>query len=215
MSDLILSTAVFPPIEYFVWMMKAQTVFIEAYENYSKQSYRNRYRILTANGVQVLSIPVEHRKGKPIPIDKVEISYKTPWQRTHWRTIESAYSKSPYFLFYSDELHDFFKYQQPSLFDFNRKILQLIMQLLKITVSWELTSSYQKSYSHSCDLRFELHPKKTSPLEVMGIRFPEYIQVFSTKYAFIPNLSILDLLFCVGPDSSDYLRRLASNISEF
>lgn len=179
-------------------------VWIDHKERYVKQSFRNRAYIMTGNGKQILSIPVIHTK-KMESVSEVAIEYVTPWQRNHWKTIESAYGTSPYFLYYRDALQPFYEHPTESLFDFNLSILQTILRLLKIPTTIHLTPEpipFQEN-----DLRALIHPRNSKQGDY-PLHLPQpYYQVFNERYGFISNLSIIDLLFNLGPDAVDYLRK--------
>jgi len=180
-------------------------VWIESRENYCKQSYRNRARILTGNGIQTLSIPVIHEAHNPA-IMKVRIDYTTPWQRIHWRAIETAYNKSPYYLYYKDILRPYYEQHIETLFEFNQQLLLTLLKSLRIKTSIQLTDHYEPSPEPNlCSL---IHPKRCIeshyPLQLNS----PYYQVFEERFGFTPNLSIIDLIFNLGPESTYYLEAL-------
>lgn len=209
-TAIILSTAYLPPVKYFYYIAKADKVFVEAHENFSKQSYRNRCAIMTANGPINLIVPVVHKSGAKIPIAEAEISYHNAWQKTHWRAITSAYSLSPFFEFYRDDFEPFFMQQHQLLFELNYTILLFILKLLKLKKHISFTSDFLKDYPDAIDLRFAIHPKEKHSRSMPSLHFPGYTQVFSEKMAFAPNLSILDLLFNLGPEAGNYLGKIKS-----
>lgn len=200
--NTLLSSAYLPPIEYCAFLLQDE-VWLEQCENFQKQSFRTRSVILTSNGPLTLSVPVVHSSVKE-PISQTRIEYVTPWQRTHWRAIESAYGGSPYFLYYQDALRPFYEQHFDYLFDFNLQLLQTILRLLKIRTSIHLTEDFAEIQPN--DLRTTIHPrKKSEPDYPLAYRKP-YYQVFSEKFGFTPNLSIIDLLFNIGPESTNYLK---------
>ncbi len=205
-KSVLLSTAYFAPIQYYSEFLSAETVYIEQFENFIKQTYRNRCVILGGNGPISLVVPVVKGRGSKILIKDLQISYDTDWQRNHWRTIFSAYNSSPFFEFYKDDIFPFFITKPKFLLDFNMKIHETICELLEIETSTQLTSDFEKVTPGTLNLRESISPKKNTDNELKS-QFKNYTQVFSEKLGFIPNLSILDLIFNVGPDSCSYLDR--------
>ena len=141
MNPFLLTTAYFPPIAYFSCLKKAEVTYIEQYENFGKQSYRNRCEIMTANGVIALTVPVAKANSKTL-IKDLKIVYPTPWQKLHFRGIESAYKNSPYYEYYIDDLMPFFEKQETYLFDHNLAILTTILDFLKLKRDIRLTTDY-------------------------------------------------------------------------
>ena len=209
MSELILSSAYLPPVEYFGLILNFENVIIEDSESYQKQSFRNRTQILSANGLLPLSIPICQHKSD-ILIKDIRIDYKTSWQRNHWRSIQSAYNNSPYFLYYQDFLIPFFQKKSTFLFDFNFEITLLFMNLLKIDKQIRFTGNFIASYGDAFDCRNTIHPKKSSLPDYRFKLKQPYYQVFETKLDFIPNLSILDLLFNEGANACSILQNFCN-----
>jgi aspartyl/asparaginyl-tRNA synthetase len=195
----IFSTAYFPPIQYFQQINKTETIYIEKHEHYIKQSYRNRCNVFGANGILSLSIPVIHISDKEIITDK-KISYTENWQQQHWRTIESAYRNSPYFIYYADALKPFYQKKYTFLFDYNMELLQFLLNSFKIKVKLNFTETFDKSILAD-DFRYFIHPKN----KIQETNFKRYSQLFSDKHNFQPNLSGIDLLFNAGPHAKDFL----------
>jgi hypothetical protein len=191
---VVFSTAYLAPVDYYFLLNNAAEVIVEQYEYYKKQSYRNRCKILTANGVMDLSIPVE-KTGKML-IRDIQISEHTDWQTNHWRAIESAYNSSAFFEYYADELRLFYEKKWNFLWDFNLEIQQKMLELLEIDKKISFTSNYQIEKENFTDFRNLIHPKKVSQISPKP-----YYQVFEQKFGFCPNLSIIDLLFNMGPES--------------
>ncbi len=183
-------------------------VYIEACEHYQKQSYRNRCKFYAENGVQTLSVPVVHENGThELPIAEIKVDYSTPWLIRTERAIESAYYSSPYFEYYRDELFSILDSRPETLFALNTAITQFFIDKTHLPVKMEFTTDFEPEGSsvHGEDLRNVIHPKKANDLlERYGLSKP-YYQVFASKSGFIPNLSIMDLLFNEGPDSLLYL----------
>lgn len=198
MKTTLLSTAYLPPIEYILKCMQGP-VTLEVCEHYIKQSYRNRSLIATANGIQVLSIPVVHVSSK-MPILDVRIDFATPWQRLHWKSIDTAYSGSPYFLYFQDYIKPFYEKKFDFLFDFNLELTQVILKLFSKDFQPQRTSEFIADYSQQEDiedLRNIIHPKRCREA---GYPFPHkpYTQIFEDRLGFVPNLSIVDFLFNEG-----------------
>jgi len=220
----LLSTAYFPPVSYFAAMAQEMTglisrrgdggspelspsvVYIEACENFQKQSYRNRCRFYAADGVQTLSFPIVHEDGThKIPITEIKIDYKKPWVLQHERAIISAYGMSAYFDYYKDELFAILEAGYEKLFDLNMALLRFFIEKTGIKVDLRLTEDYHKESRYE-DLREVIHPKRPNTiLKDLSLEKP-YFQVFSGKYGFQSDLSIMDLLFNEGPDSILYLK---------
>ena len=222
MKTTLLSTAYLPPIEYILKCMQGP-VTLEVCEHYIKQTYRNRSLIATANGVQALSIPVVHISSK-MPILDVRIDYATPWQRLHWKTLDTAYNSSPYFLYFQDYIRPFYEKKYEFLFDFNLELMQVILKLFGKDFQPQRTSKFIADYSRRDnnrqddstikvgsstpledskqwddveDLRHAIHPKRCREA---GYPFPHpaYTQIFEDRIGFVPNLSIVDYLFNEG-----------------
>lgn len=201
---ILLSTAYLAPIEYFALLYQHKDCMIDVEEHYLKQSYRNRCIVGTAQGVMSLTIPVIKKNGNHTKVKDIEISYAENWQQHHWRSIVSAYNQSPYFLYYQDELIPFFEKKYEYLAEFNLELTQLLLNLLEIENTIQKTTSFITSdHKGIIDLRNSIHPKKES-----RIKFENYIQVFNDRNRFLPNLSILDLLFNLGPESLTYLENI-------
>lgn len=203
----LLSSAYWPNLHYFYYVLHSETICIEQFDNYQKQSFRNRTQILSANGTLDLSIPVTKSHSKELSKD-IQISYRENWQQKHWRAIISAYKNSPYFEHFENEIAHFYSGKFDLLLDFNQQQLELLLNMLRIKKNFTRSEHYEKEPDSFFDLREKIHPKidfKTDMLTLEVLSKP-YYQTFETKFEFIPNLSILDLLFNKGLETLDYLQ---------
>jgi len=204
-SGILLSTAYFAPISYFSKLAFYPEIYIEQHENYIKQTYRNRTVILGANGPVSLIVPVEKGRGQKIKIRDLRIAYDEEWQRNHWRTIFSAYNSSPFFEYYADDLELFFRKKHEFLFDFNQQITKVILEIMEIHVGLNLTDEFEQIPENCLNFREKINPKKHRNADDQHFVPQPYTQVFSEKFGFVPDLSILDLLFNEGPSAHSVL----------
>lgn len=202
---VLLNTAYFPPIQYFSKIVKYNKVIIEQYESYGKQSYRNRCDIYGANGKLTLSVPVLEGAKKKVLTKDVKIEYVTNWQKIHFKSIESAYRRSPFYEYYIDDIEPLFQKNYGYLLDFNNSILEVVNEILEIYPDIEMSNDYYEETNGLVDWREGIHPKKSKRVEDSDFISEEYTQVFSDRSGFVPNLSILDLIFNKGPEAIDYL----------
>jgi hypothetical protein len=194
-KSLIVDSQYFGTINYIKILFQSTNVEIEQYESYQKMSFRNRCMVAGSNGVVNLSVPLEKGRGQKELMKDVRISHSENWQVQHWRTIESCYSRAPFFEFYRDGVFNLLQKKETFLLDMNMAILEWLVKVFKSKASVSLTLSYQKEYPHPVkDLRGRFLPKSYAN-EDFG---PGYVQVFEDRIGFKPNLSILDLLFCNG-----------------
>ena len=194
---MILSIAYFPPVEYFSLLASNPGAVIEACESYRKQTWRNRCRILTAEGPMDLRVPVVH-DGERL-ISRIRVDWSTPWLRQTEYAIETAYYSSPFFIYYRDELFGLLERKPEFLWDLDMDIIRFFCRKIGISPSLEPTSDWVGKVDD--DWRDALSPKRPSPLQVRP-----YWQVFREKYGFVGGLSIMDLLFNEGPESLQYCR---------
>lgn len=200
----LLQTTYFGPIQWYQKLYRYNHCLIEQYDSYQKQTYRNRCVIATANGLQTLTVPVscDGTAGDNKCLMKdVRISDHNQWRRVHWNALQSAYSESPFFEYYADDLHPIFEKKYTFLLDFNETIRQKICELIDIRPQVEYTQEY--TTEHPYDYREVINAKH--PLPDVDFKPKEYWQVFHHKHGFLPNLSILDLIFNMGPESIFYL----------
>lgn len=193
----------FGSISQYAVIAQSDSIIFENEDNYQKQTYRNRTYIYGANGKLLLTIPIKHSGTKDntkILYRDVRIENEFKWQPLHWKSIESAYRTSPFFEYYEDEIAHLFEKRKDFLLDFNYECTEIICECLQLDVSNTKTANYQKDPENSTDLRMLVNAKKEKVYELSP-----YIQVFSDKHGFIPNLSILDLLFNEGTNALTYL----------
>ena len=209
----ILATTYFGPVQWYQKLNRFDGVLMEQHEHFLKQTYRNRCVIATTQGVQALTVPVEAPVGEGVSLSKTEIkdvriSNHGKWRTEHWNALQSAYGESPFFEFYEDDIRPFFEDRWEFLLDFNMAITEKMCELLDIHPHIELTSSYQNSLPigegwGGADFRTVIHPKH--PQEDSDFNPMPYYQVYKERFGFLPNLSILDLLFNMGNEAVFYL----------
>lgn len=212
MKPVLLSTAYLPPISWIAVALKSGSIKLEIHETYPKQTFRNRCNIATASGILSLTIPVKRINGNHTKTHDIHIDNSKNWQLLHWRSITTAYNKTPYFLYYRDILEPIFLRKYELLVDFNKDLLLAILMAIKVkTLEISNTTEYiTESDFH--DLRNSFHPK----YELRGIDciLPRYIQAFEEFHGYLPDLSIIDLLFNLGPDTLSYLKDVELSIQE-
>ncbi len=204
--NTILSSTYFGPVQWYQKLAGSDTVYLEQHDHFIKQTYRNRCVIATTQGPQALTVPVESPQG--LRIDKTElkdvrISDHGAWRHLHWQALQSAYGESPFFEFYADDLRPFFEKRWDFLFDFNLAITRKMCELLDIEPHIELTEAYMPCPEDAVDYRDAIRPKH--PLPDASFTPRPYYQVYQQKFGFLPNLSILDLLFNEGNEAVLYL----------
>ena len=190
--------AYLPNIHYMAWIVSQIEIVMVTNKPYQKQTFRNRTEIYGANGKLKLTIPIVHSKEKERQIDEtVVIHYENSWQQKHWKSLENAYRSSPFFEFYEDDLYPFYHQKFEKLMDYNIKLIKMVLHLLNSEVKLLFNEETDDDFD---DLIIAKHGlKKKTPL---------YHQVFQFKHGFISNLSILDLLFNLGPQSLEYLKKV-------
>lgn len=200
-------TAYLPPVSYMAWLSVADEIEVEIHETYPKQTLRNRCTIASANGPLNLSIPVEKPLGNHTPTNLIRASNHTQWKRQHWKSIVSAYRKAAYFIHYSDVLEPYYasNLNESLLFEWNMIVLQSLCEAIGLKNKISYTSTFVKIPEGCIDMRVALSSKsldRTQPPEDVYIN---YFQSFSEKYGFLPDLSIIDVLFHLGPDTLQYI----------
>lgn len=185
------------PVSYYSAILQSEEIFIETKEHFIKQSVRNRCVILSANGVQTLSIPKERKSSDKTLITNIKISNTQNWQKLHWKSLISSYNSSPFFEYYKDNLEDLYLIPQLNLFDFNIKLTTTILSFLQTEKHIKFTSEFSDDFN-GIDLRNHTFNNKN---------MEKYEQVFAEKKDFHSDLSVLDLLFNLGPETTSYLER--------
>ena len=197
----VLCPAYLPNVVNFSWMIKQPKVYFYGGLSYEKQSFRNRAEIYGANGKLKLIIPIKHSQGsKKKSYKNVSIDYDKNWQKIHWKSICSAYRSSPYFEYYESEICPFFQKKQVTLFHFNIILIEKLMLLIEHSFDYQIVNSGLT--------KLDILHSLISAKKVYKTEFKTYIQVFKNKYGFIPNLSILDVLFNLGPETKRYLNNI-------
>jgi len=205
-AEVLISTSYLPSIYYFNKIISASAITVEAMENYPKQTLRNRCFIYAANGPLCLTIPIQKKERQFQVVKDIMIDYTYPWQKIHWRSIVSAYNSSPFFMYYDYLLEPFYNKKIKFMLDFNNELLDKVLNdILKFKAGINVTKDYTIKAENSNDLRY-LCNSKSYKNQYSSISFKEYYQVFAAKHGFIPNLSIVDLLFNEGKSAGEYLK---------
>ena len=190
----------FAPIIQYAVIAQSDTTVFEVHDNFQKQTYRNRCNIATANGMQALTVPIQHSKGIKLKTSEIKIDYKDNWQIQHQRALESAYSSSPYFEFYIDDLLPIFQTKFEKLIDLNFAAHEFIVDAIQLEIPFSKSEEFEMNPLN--DFRALAIAKGKTQYELQ-----RYIQVFEPKLGFLSNLSILDLLFMEGPNALNYLEQ--------
>ncbi|WP_373512103.1 WbqC family protein [Persicitalea sp.] len=205
-TDILLELQFLPCLEYFAGILQYGTLKLEACENLPRRSPRNRCRVLTANKVDTLTVPLKESR-RALPIRDVKIDYGQPWVRRHWGCLQSAYGQSPYFEHYAPDFEAVYERAPAFLFDFNQELLTLCLRFLGIGKEITYTLSYETAVKKTVfDARSLINPRNSDETVLFYQKIP-YYQTFGND--FVPNLSIIDLLFNQGPESPLILRQSA------
>jgi len=200
MKEILLLPTYLPSIVQMVAVAQAEKVVFEADDNYQKQTYRNRAYIAHSNGRLLLNIPIKHTKdGQRQKTRNIALENSFPWQKEHWKSLQTAYRTSPYFEYYEDDLSPVFGKKATSLFQYNKEIFELFYELLGLETPFEWTTEYLKNPPQK-DLRYLAQAKKEPEYHL-----DTYTQVLEAHHGFLPNLSIVDLLCNEGPNALAYL----------
>lgn len=194
------------PVQYFTKFFLHTDIIIEKHANYNRQSYLNRCIILSANGPLSLSIPVITGNSPKPRYTDVYIDYTKRWDIIHWRAIESAYRNAPFFLYYADAFHDLYEKQTTGLWDWNLSLMKTTLQILEINSQINFSERWENNWNDLADYRNIMHPKSSHRKHDPFFKPARYFQVFQQRFGFVPNLSILDLIFNAGPDAPEILK---------
>lgn len=203
----LLATAYLAPVQHYAHLYRTRKAYEEHHEHYVKQTYRNRCYIATAEGAMALTIPVEH--GERLPIHQLRIADHGRWQAVHWNALQTAYDASPFFEYYEDDFRPLYTERFERLVDFNAALQRVVLNLLELSVELQPTTAYEASPTTMLDLRTAIRPKHPQPDALF--RIVPYYQVFASRTGFLPNLSIVDLLFNMGPEARLVLRASLTN----
>lgn len=210
-KEIILSSAYLAPVEYYTKLYAYDKIYVERFDHYMKQTYRNRCVIASASGSLALTIPTEKSEDLKCLMKDVRISDHGNWRHVHWNAFVAGYKHSPFFDYYADEFHAFFERKYEFLYDFNMELCRWICEQIDLQPCMMPTDDYDAEPENIEDFRERIHPKK--PYAEYDPQFvPQpYYQVFDAQNGFIPNLSIVDLLFNMGPESLIVLRESFGN----
>ncbi len=200
--DILLSSAYLAPVQFYTKFLRcgAGTAYIEGWDSYTKQTYRNRCVIADANGPLALTVPVEKTSEGKCLMRDIRISDHGNWRHQHWNALEAAYRHTPFFQYYEDDFRPLYERKIPFLYDFNMQLAELVCSLIRLDVTLQPTEEYRKKNDGMADFRHVITPK-TAWQDDREFHPIAYYQVFREKHGFIPNLSIVDLLFNMGPES--------------
>ena len=199
-GKILISSAYLPPIEYFSLILKADKVFIEREENYLKQTYRNRCYILSAHGLQILTVPVYLGGLHKTPVKNIRIDYSKRWQQVHSRAIIASYRSSPYFEFYFEDLEKIILKNHEFLLDLNTELTESLQTILGMRKTISYTTIFEPVGEIENDFRYKITPKKES-----NFASKEYLRVFDSSHKLVHGMSIIDLIFNMGPEAVNYL----------
>ena len=203
MPFVISSVIPFPNILWWCKILQASSVIWEMHEYFEKMTYRNRYYIAGGNGLMKLSLPIQGGREHKLPVNQTMIAAKENWQKQHWRTIVSAYNNAPYFDYYASSLEKLFLDKYEKLADFNLSTIQWLKQQLNVSFSEDYSNTYTKEQS---GVLYDLRSMKPGLENCTDCDYPTYYQVFQERTGFIPNLSLLDLLFAEGPFTTAWIK---------
>lgn len=191
--------AYLPSVNYMSWVINQRKLYFITSGHYQKQTYRNRAEIYGPNGKLKLIIPITKNKDLNHQKDiETRVDNNFLWQRNHWRSLQMSYRASPYFEFYEDAFYPFYNNKILSLMELNISLIKVILKLLKFEILIE-----EKKFNEINEKKDLINTKNTAA--TLNLK---YNQVFNNKHGFLNNLSVIDLLFNLGPKSLDYLKKI-------
>ena len=230
MMKVLLSSAYLAPVQYYAWMLAADEVLLEQHDHYMKQTYRNRCTIAAADGPLSLTVPIIKPETDKCPMKDIRISDHGNWRHLHWNALKSAYRMSPFWEYYEDDFRPFYEKKWEFLMDYNQELQEKVCELIDMSPRIKRTEEFalpinslinsdinkvqenvddgilKPQETSFFDLREVIHPKKELASDGKFKVVP-YYQVFQERQGFLPNMSIMDLLMNMGPESLLVLRQ--------
>ena len=198
--NILIHPSYFPSISHFVAISQCDLVTFEMDDNFQKQTNRNRMYIYSPNGIQLLNIPVKHSKTAHQKTKEIKIENDFDWQKQHFKSLEAAYRSSPFFEYFEDDIASIFQKKHTFLMDLNLETMAIVSKCLGLEFDYNETTEYFHEVKDIIDFRPLVNGKKDTAV------FEPYTQVFEEKHGFLPNLSVLDVLFNEGRHAVSYLK---------
>ncbi|MEL6390648.1 MAG: WbqC family protein [Bacteroidota bacterium] len=209
-SSCLIECQCLPPVHVMSTLLRYDIVYWEAHENYQKRSYRSRCQITNAQGPETMVVPLRKGKNAQTPIQLVDISYSDDWT-AHWNNqLHQAYRAAPYYIYYIDGLVGLLSRKYEKLWEFNSCLFQWLLDTIELPIEWQVTKTYERNPASQTDLRDLFRPSQV-PQNASVLTYP---QVYEDRHGFVPGLSTLDLLMCLGPEAKVYLTRLSEAIDD-